>query len=94
MEYPFTRHAVVSTNTDSRIGTTFEGLPIFHISYLRVYLKQIKEKFPSRNIDLVALKEKLQSFSVVFSPRNLVNDHELLSGILSGILYATSANQK
>ena len=72
-------YAVVNTNTNSRIGTTFEGLPIFHISYLRVFLKQLMENSSPRNIDLEALKEKLQSFSVVFSPRKLVNIHELLT---------------
>lgn len=75
-------YAVVNTNTNSRIGTTFEGLPIFHVSYLRVYLNQLMRKYPPRNIDLAALKEKLHSFSVVFPPRKLVNDRELLTGII------------
>lgn len=78
-------YAVVNTNTNSRIGTTFEGLPIFHVSYLRVYLNQLMEKHPPRNFDLLALKEKLQSFSVVFPPRKLVNNSELLTGIICNV---------
>ncbi len=81
-------YAVVNTNTNSRIGTTFEGLPIFHISYLRVYLNQLKEKYPARNIDLFAIKDKLQSISVVFPPRKLVNDSELLTGIICNVCHA------
>lgn len=81
-------YAVVNTNTNSRIGTTFEGLPIFHISYLRVYLNQLLSKYPSRNIDLFALKDKLQSFSVVFPPRKLVNDSEILTGIICNVCHS------
>ena len=81
-------YAVVNTNTNSRIGTTFEGLPIFHISYLRVYLNQLMAKYPSKNIDLVALKEKLQSFSVAFPPRKLVDNSELLTGIICTVCHS------
>jgi len=46
------------------------------------------ENSSPRNIDLEALKEKLQSFSVVFSPRKLVNIHELLTGIICNVCHS------
>ena len=81
-------YAVVSTNTNSRIGTTFEDLPIFHVSYLRIFLSKLLKRHPPMNIDVIKLKEKLQSYSVVFPPRKLVNNSDLLTGVLCSVCHA------
>ena len=81
IELPVT-HAVVITNSNTHICTSFGNLPIFHVTYLRKYLSDLKNHFPIHKLNLNLLKRKLEDYACILPPRQKVSPSEILPGIL------------
>ena len=81
IELPVT-HAVIMTNSNTRICTSFGNLPIFHVTYLRRYLTNLRKHFPKQQIDLDPLKRKLEDYACILPPRQKVSPKDILPGII------------
>lgn len=84
MPLPVT-YAVVMTNSNARIDPSFGELPIFHVTHLRKYLRDLDSRFEVTDVDLVHLREKLDGTATVIPPRKRVDASEILPGILCSV---------
>ncbi len=78
-------YAVVMTNTNARLDASFGKLPIFHVSYLRKFIRNSLQQLPLAHVEIQQLQHHLEDIAVTLPVRKLVEVEDVRCGILCNV---------